>query len=732
MKLFKRILISLFPDEVINQPINPASVFISFVSAKQFFSVVNRKIVENFKLNLFDVSLDSFEVKVGFGKWSSMKPKEIDNYYSYWVVSNFNWYRFFSPSNIWSVVSLVVSIYTRNFFKWYDHRYFINFILTVYYIVFIFFARIKVFPYSDDKENYSWFIDLFFQTYLFVCKNSGFKYDENTIQQIKLKVLKNIQVFFMLFNLSKTLNKFFEDDFIDEKYYYERIFYDEQRKSNKKAVTLDFIKNYHIYTRSSRISTTEKKIIPFILPADILIRYLFEWEDVYKISELVVENIYDKDVLDNYMSSFLKNKDVLEDFLVYLLDYRLFKKNYFKWIKRFISWKFNKAWGSGIDDELDELMSSIWEWDDPDNVKIPDRLKKESVATEKLINFYLTFVWWFWVWRGDSFFLKLFRRNLLSVLNTNRSLSWMHQDSLFFYGGVLYNYSKNVFYYKYAFENVKAGKEKFSLPYRSTFKQTYSNPFLLKLFDENFLTVIFQDINQKDIKIFVQNKDIINLFKEKFGSKISSMVKYSKTWILNCLYKDFFELIWETNQNHLYKHFYKKDVSNIKENIYTFDIWVWKDFINILNNEKIDIQKRYNKESIIWICAFLRETLFWFLLYYKYLSIQEKINWVDLHLDTLKKIYIYDIVWISQDYYYLVEYIINQLVYDYDDMLNKWISIDDNSSYMDFWYRNWSEFSGSKNYDSIMWEVSWEDVIWFRGFLKNITFYNSRYLIPRE
>jgi hypothetical protein len=66
MQLFKRILLSLFPDEIINQPISPANFFVSFISSKQFFSVINRKIVENYKLNLFDISLDSFDVKIGF------------------------------------------------------------------------------------------------------------------------------------------------------------------------------------------------------------------------------------------------------------------------------------------------------------------------------------------------------------------------------------------------------------------------------------------------------------------------------------------------------------------------------------------------------------------------------------------------------------------------------------------------------------------------------------------
>jgi hypothetical protein len=64
MNLFKRVLLSFFPEEIVNQQINPASMFVSLISAKQFFSVINRKIVENYKINLFDISLDPFEVKI--------------------------------------------------------------------------------------------------------------------------------------------------------------------------------------------------------------------------------------------------------------------------------------------------------------------------------------------------------------------------------------------------------------------------------------------------------------------------------------------------------------------------------------------------------------------------------------------------------------------------------------------------------------------------------------------
>lgn len=162
MQLFKRILLSLFPDEIINQTINPASMFVSFINAKQFFSVAHRKIVENYKLNLFDISLDPFEVKIGFGETPTIKVKDVDFYYGYAATANFNGYRFFSPSTIATAISLISSLYVKNAFKGKQQQLYLYFLFTIYLLTFLFQARLKVFPTGDDKENYSWFIDLFF------------------------------------------------------------------------------------------------------------------------------------------------------------------------------------------------------------------------------------------------------------------------------------------------------------------------------------------------------------------------------------------------------------------------------------------------------------------------------------------------------------------------------------------------------------------------------------------
>lgn len=140
------------------------------------------------------------------------------------------------------------------------------------------------------------------------------------------------------------------------------------------------------------------------------------------------------------------------------------------------------------------------------------------------------------VGRGDNFAMRLFRKPLIDELLWDQELQMIKQDALYFYGALLYYYSKNVFYYKYAFENVKAGREKFYLPSKSTFKEVYSNMFILKLFDENFINTILQDINTKTMRVHVSNPAILNMFKNMLWRQISRTMKLSNKALLNQVY----------------------------------------------------------------------------------------------------------------------------------------------------------------------------------------------------
>ncbi|MEI6671872.1 MAG: hypothetical protein WCL02_00455 [bacterium] len=66
-----------------------------------------------------------------------------------------------------------------------------------------------------------------------------------------------------------------------------------------------------------------------ILPADILLRYLFIDADMFLITDTVISKIFDKKILDNFIKSFRKDDSQLENFLLYITDYRNFKKHFF-------------------------------------------------------------------------------------------------------------------------------------------------------------------------------------------------------------------------------------------------------------------------------------------------------------------------------------------------------------------------------------------------------------------
>ena len=90
MSLFTRLLASLYPEQLLNQPGSPAGLFLGMISPQSFFNVIIKKMAENYKINRFDLAIDPFEVKIGFGEQSMIKPKAMQSYYSYCSAANLN------------------------------------------------------------------------------------------------------------------------------------------------------------------------------------------------------------------------------------------------------------------------------------------------------------------------------------------------------------------------------------------------------------------------------------------------------------------------------------------------------------------------------------------------------------------------------------------------------------------------------------------------------------------
>lgn len=734
MQLFKRVLLSLFPDEIVAQTINPASMFISFISAKEFFSVINRKIVENYKLNLFDVTLDPFEFKIGFWDKNHIKPKDIDSYYSYCATSNLNGYRFFSPANISNNLSLVVSLYVKDIFRNYPSEYYLNFLYTIFLLSFIFLGRIKVFPHQDREKNYNRFIEVVFSFYEFVFQQTGKKMDPNIVKKLKKELLNQIELFFLLFAVYQNFNTIFTHPQTTNKDIYSRLFYDEL-KWDTKAIYADFVNSHETYIYNSHFSSVETKVMQSILPADILLRYLFLDSDMFLITNTVISKIFDKKILDEFMASFRKDESQLENFLLYITDYRNFKKNFFSGVQKYIMTTFRDEdthWWP-MQEDLDDLMSSIWE--DVDNIesfKIPERIKKESKMMEKILNFYITLIWWSWLSRGDSFFLRLFRKHLIQDIHQSYTQLDEKNYTLVYYGSLLYQYGKNVFFYKHTAENVRAGKQKFILPQTTTIKNMYSNISLLKSFDDSAVATILQDINPKDIRLYIKNKKIIELFKWLIGSEISLMVKHTDKKFIDAVYQDIADHLENKDFiNILKKHFSNQDIYHIKENIYNLDFWINKYFLRAIKEQNIQLKNDYADLALINIFATTRETFFGLLIYLTYLKDETNTKNKEIDTSIFIKLYIQDILHIDEHHHKKFIKIIQDIQADFNEIIKHWIQIDDNKDYLKIWYTNRIHFNKNNNIEEIRKNIISEDIIWFKWFLKNISYYNKRFLMPQ-
>lgn len=108
----------------------------------------------------------------------------------------------------------------------------------------------------------------------------------------------------------------------------------------------------------------------------------------------MIAKIFDRKVLDTFIKSFRTDENQLENFLLYITDYRNFKKNFFSGVQKYIITTFrDQDSKKPIKEDLDDLMSSIGE--DVENIesfKIPERIKKESKMMEKILNFYITLI----------------------------------------------------------------------------------------------------------------------------------------------------------------------------------------------------------------------------------------------------------------------------------------------------------------------------------------------------
>lgn len=731
MKLFRRLLLSLFPSELTANAQHPVSMFLSLISPRQFFSVIHRRVAENYKLNLYDIALDPFEIKIGFGEQPTLNVKDIDKYYAYGCVSQLNGWNYYAPGNIAMVACISSSVKLKEVFVRFPWTYVYTFLLTIYLLIFVFVARIRVFPEKKEKEQYQRFVELFFSFYQIVSEQQAVSIQEDEYNAFKQAVLQELQVFFFLFYLYKKVNKLFGSSRSQPKEFYQRLFTEDLKSKHYKSAIEYFLLNRQQTIYATSFSPVDAQVCKAIFPADVQLRYLFSGDEWGTITEWLLSKIYDEETLHTYFRSFLKDDRMMDSFLDWLFQWKHFHEHYFQGMKEVSQRVYRLGNDFETDQQIDAFLSSLESGTSPDKLEIPERLKQESMMMDRLMNFYITFLGWFWIGRGDGFYLRLNKKSCIDDLIQQSREEHLRQEALQWYGGLLYTYSKNIFYYSYAYEHIRAWKEVFSMPYNPNYKEVYSNMYLLKLFDEHFFYSLFQDISPSSLVVTVTQPQVLQMFKNLLGDRIRTWINFSNKWLLQAVYGPVFALLGnEALFGILYKHMEETDFQQLKEQVYSFDMHLWVHAVELLA-EAWNLKKIYGKNVIVGIVALLRETLFGLLLYVTYVQQQERQTEQDLEVGLFKRLYVSDILQCSTAWVDAFLEIVDRLLVEYHPLLELWTRLDDNEQYFALALENRKQFVVQKNNEAIMNSITGDDVVWCRGFLKTITYYNRRIIRPK-
>ena len=734
MQLFKRLLLSYFPDSLVKDSFNPASMFVSFISAKDFFTIIDRKIIENYRLNLFDLSMDVFEWKIWL--WihkDMMQSKMTDTYYSYIAAANFNWYKFYNVWNTANAMTLLTAMYIYESFDSGEEELFVDALYAFYLIAFIFAAKIKVFPQHDEESDFQWFVDLYFNFYWTIIHQLKHKVTKVRFKEIRTKMLTNIEIFFMMFYYNRRVNKLYIDS--NKHKIYSSEFYQRLFGSQPTAIQKNFMQNCDQIIGNSKFWEVEEWLLFEVAPADIHLKYLFLDTDIAEVVQCLIKNIFDKKILDKRLTSLMKNESELDFILDYVTDPDNFKKWFFKWVKQYVS--HMRLQDQDGYEELDEMMSEIWDdMDKLDQMQIPASIKKESRIMEQFLNFYVSYLWWLSISRADTFFLRFFKSDLLPELIQYFNLHLQTEEAIHYSWLSHLLYIKNQTYYNFVNKKIREGREKFFIPATPLKTEAVkATSFLLKSSDEITLATLLQDCNPQIWKLYAKNKALLDRFQAQYSAEISSLIHLPHWEFVYHYYEPIFShfQLWENVLKILQNAFTDQDIARLKNSLYTFDVQLFREIISMFPWKKF--QKIYNDTVILHNLSMLRETLFWFLIYYRYLQLVNESSkwWALLHLSLLKKIYITKILNRDDSLFLAGSAMIDNLLDQFWAAFSIFVEMDDNREFFSILKDNWIDSFKrlwKKSDVEKLASLSIEDLLRLRGVLKHITYYNKRYLIP--
>lgn len=167
---------------------------------------------------------------------------------------------------------------------------------------------------------------------------------------------------------------------------------------------------------------------------------------------------------------------------------------------------------------------------------------------------------------------------------------------------------------------------------------------------------------------------------------------------------------------------------NLKDALYKLDFWLSDRLFEKLSSLKLE--KEYDDALYLAMLGTIRETFFGLVLLFIHLEKQEKKLSISKN-EILLMLYVREILGIKTKKADQVFDALYATIKELKPILELWIGLDDNKSFFDLIAKNWKSFVGKKSESQLWSAFSGEDLLWFRGLLKNISYYNKRFVIPR-
>ena len=730
MNLFKRLIKNLLPIEIWKNDAWPASIFLSFISSKQFFSVISRKVIENHKIHMFDVGLDSYESDIWFQE-NPFKIKMHNMYYSYINVANLNGYTMYSPWNIWTALSIVIAQKLAHKFPRDKRKVWYYFLMTVYLMTYIFACRIKVFPYSikdtkNSQKNFSWFIKVFFSMFELAARQWSDDVSKQDIEKLKQELLQELEVFFMLYRVFQKIATIYQKN-MNETWFYTWMFNEWEKDIKTQHIVDDFIKNHSAYTKIGQFNKLDEVLLQIVLPNDILIKYIYHSDLFFPIIENTLWNIYNHKTIDWYLIWFLKDSKKLDEFLTYILDYKHLKRNFFSGMQETIRKTFRLNADYSQEKEIDEFISQISEWEKLEPSKMPEILKKESQLTEKLLNFYLSFIWGLFVWRGDSFHSRLL--DIPVIYDNQHPIRKVYnKEVLHLYGKYILLYSETEKQYIQAHKNIAKNiiKKK-----TKSIDHIQTNIAVIYAAQEMMSHTIYSPYQNKQLELFVSNKKIVACFTKLYKSNIEEMLYESKLIYIQQYFKEVESRIWveESKANDIHTSLVPY-LSNLKDSMYQLDTWVLKSCLEEMNLNAWLSQ--IDERIKLYIAYMLQETLFWFILRQEY-AYQKSVH-SNQYRKYIQNFYIDEVLCIPQhqEFKEAINNVLSRTRKKHSEILSWRIELDDNKDFFEIlWKDTQAKITAHDNETQNIWQkqISISEILRLKNYFQNITYYNKRTII---